>query len=525
MSKRLRRVIFWLLFAGYAAGSAWWVLSVPYMPGRILDSIPGHATIVTQHDRFADRWDDINRNVMVKILVSVLGVDPADWDKSASDPELRRFMELAGRHEIVMAYIPNLGDQASGYWVAAGWVGSEGQQFRWLYPWIKVRDLERMDDIGGWPVWQWNASGTQITLVLAEGVLLATSAQEAQAIQLLVDTYNGNFPSIVDRSDRRTLVKDLLETTAPDRGWYTPPSRSGSDYWFLEMSISGTSHMNGTVRTPKPAQLATPPLSVDWSPVSRFWSDKPMGAVVAGVESALFALDHQKKTIPLILLRELLLRSDAEAAALALFGGEYSGRIMTIKVPAVMMAMHTRQPVDLASFLPPLVDRWNAAHRLGLVAVPAGDPGSTVWRLEGTAGGFYGSLAAEQQVALTSIGSWIVLSSNYKTLEKVMQESESGVTGSPIMERLGRVTEGSIAAAGLDLVPSTVAFRMALAAYSIKLMFEDSDDARARRQKINEMKAWLDTAALMENLRVRASAGTDIFQFDFEAGPQGAHQR
>jgi hypothetical protein len=214
--------------------------------------------------------------------------------------------------------------------------------------------------------------------------------------------------------------------------------------------------------------------------------------------------------------------SEADACALGLFGGDFSGRLKGIKVPTLMAALQLTEGNSAAEFIQQLIDDWNARYKVGLVpvAVPVGT--STIWRIEGTSENMYSGLGPGEQIAVTQSGDWMVVSSNFKGLNALVlsRSNTIGESNPGWSERIrDAVADGAIGYFGFDLAKGTEMFRLAITAYSLKLLFEDASGTRALRQQLNEAKAWLEILSKLEHLDLYAAKADKYVKIDFSAGP------
>lgn len=521
MKKGPRRILFWLLFAAYAAVSGWWLVSVPHRPDQLLRAIPGQADLVSFHEGLAGRWATASRHPAVMMLVGALGGDAKAWEALDEDPGFRVLLDLAGRNELVLARVPFLGDQPGGAWVAASWIGGQSQRLRWSHRFMNLPGLTTVGSIANWPVWiwQWN-SGTglqQLTLALVDGILIGTNAREISAMHHLLDTYNGNVPSQATRSDMASWNRELLASAYPDRflfkqsrGWMDPL------LWLGAYDVSGTNAIAGVVKSSLSVNNPGLSSSLELDGLRGLWGGRPIATLAVGMEQVAWALTLQQN-IATRLVSDVVLNSGAESAALALFGGDYGGRFRVIRVPTLMAALQRAEGVDPADLLPRLTDRWNARFQLGVIPVQESVNGQAVWRLEGIAGGAYGLLGPSDQVAVTTAGNWLVVSSNFAALEKMIREGTGGSHAPGWADHMNDLAgRGGMGYVGFDLPRCAEAFRLAIMAYSYKLAFDDAAGTRAQRQQLNEAQAWLDTIGKMGRLDVVATAPEDRVQIEFK---------
>ena len=523
MTSPARRLFFWISLLLYLAGSAWWLVVAPHHPEHLLRAIPGQATLVTYHEGLDARWDSLGEHPLVLIAAGASGLDAEAWRVLRDDPGLRNLIAMLGQRELAIAYVPFLNYHQEGAWVIASWIGGRSQRLRWSQPFLNVPGLQSAGVIGGWPVWQWSWEsdlGRQhLTLALVEGMLVATTARDPLAMQMILDAYNGGFPSVASRLDLDEANRHLLTSPLPDRGWFRPPFGRDPLVWRAELDLSDTNRAAGVLQLEGAAPPGVLPDALELDDMARLWRDAPIGIAAVGLDALLPLLGRHAQWLPVALMRDAVVASGAKSAVLALFGGEHSGRFRGIKVPALMAALRMPEAEDPASLIANLVDRWNATRRLGLLPVMQPINGVPVWRLEGISGGVYGGLAPTEQVAVAAVGSWLVVASNYRTLELLVREPHSPDAAAPWTSALNEVAGVGLGHLAFDLVRSTEAFRLAITAYALKLLFEDAGGTRDQRQKLNEAKAWLEVFARLDRLGITLSAAGSDLKIDFRAGP------
>jgi len=525
MKPGTRRWWFWLLLAVYAAGSIWWTFSVPHAPEQLLRAIPGHATLVSWHDQLAPRWTNIYDHPVVLSAVAAMQGDTNEWEVLQSDPGFKTTLQLIGKNELVLAHVPYMGIYNEDAWVFAGWIGGQSQRLRWSERFLNIPGLRRMEDVGGWPVWSWHMSSEsgsfRITLALVEGMIVGTTARDPMAIEVVIDSYNGLFPSVAFRRDLIDWNELLMTSVFPDRFWFKSDAVPGIDRAFTELEIKDASRMSASVRFFPPSELPVLPESLMMEELAALWGDDALAASSFGTDVVINALRENEPTVATAMINEIIATSRADAVALGVFGGEVSGRFKGIKVPTVMAALQRTEGGDTAEWLGQVVDRWNARSQWGLVSVPVLVGTTTLWRIEGTSGGLYGSMGTNEQVALMEAGDWLVISSNLKGLVFLASRAQ-GVTVAqrPLWaERLeDAVSDGAGGYLGVDLVRGYETLRLAITAYSLKLLFEDASGSRALRQQLNETKAWLETLARLEHLDLYVSPADPYIKVDIQTG-------
>ncbi|HMP35285.1 MAG TPA: hypothetical protein PKC67_13160 [Kiritimatiellia bacterium] len=523
-----RSWLFWVLLLIFAAGSVWWTLVIPRDTARLLQAIPGQAMVVSWHSDLAGRWPAIAEHPLTATVVGALQADQEAWTDLRQDPGFLATLDLIGRDDLVLAYVPHLGLYSERAWVFAGWIGGRSQRLRWSQSFLDIPGLSRMESIGGWPVWTWVTRGEQgtfrVTLALVEGMILGCTARDPMAIEMVIDAYNGLFPSIAYRKDLQDWNALLRRSSAADRFWVAGDTRSGIDRSFTEVDISDAQTLAAAVRFFPPAEVGSLPAVLDAEPLAGLWGDAALATAAVGVDAVVELMHGAPETWSKALVKDVIVATRAEAVALAVFGGDYSGRFKGIKVPTLMAALQRDEGGDVPALVTPVLDRWNARTQWGLVLVPLAVGTTTVWRIEATAGSMYAAFGPSEQVAITAVGDWLVVSSNLRGLDALVRARDVGAIGgvTPLWSRSLDRAAGTEAVGylGIDLVRGHEALRLAITAYALKLLFEDASGTRAERQRLNEAKAWLETLATLEQVQATVTADGPYLRVDIRTGKQ-----
>lgn len=527
MKRAGRSWLFWILLAAFSAGSVWWTLIIPRDTSQLLRAIPGQAVVVSWHRDLAGRWPAISEHPLTATVVGALQADQEAWSDLRQDPGFLATLDLIGRDELVLAYVPHLGLYSERAWVFAGWIGGRSQRLRWSQSFLDIPGLSRMESIGGWPVWTWVERGEQgtfrVTLALVEGMILGCTARDPMAIETVIDAYNGLFPSVAYRKDLQDWNALLRDSGAADRFWVAGDAQAGIDRVFTELDISDATTMAASLRFFPPSDIGALPETLDAEPLAGLWGDAALATTAIGVDAAVELWQGAPEAWGKALVKDVIAATRAEAVAVAVFGGDTSGRFKGIKVPTVMAALQRAEGGDVPGQLAPLLDRWNARTQWGLVAVPVPVGTTTVWRIEATAGSMYAGFGASEQMAVMAAGDWLVVSSNLRGLEALVRARDVGATGGPaawadaLDQAAGAQAVGYL---GIDLVRGHEALRLAITAYALKLLFEDASGTRAERQRLNEAKAWLETLAKLEQVHVTAVPEDPYLRVDIRTGKQ-----
>jgi len=112
----------------------------------------------------------------------------------------------------------------------------------------------------------------------------------------------------------------------------------------------------------------------------------------------------------------------AGVIAVGLLRDTYSGRLLGIKTPSLVLAVKTVSELNLATLLPPLLDRWNAGLGVSLLARESGGEGFFI--IDEARNGIYSSMKASEKPALWQSGSWLFIASNLAAAREVSRAME-----------------------------------------------------------------------------------------------------
>lgn len=525
MTPSTRRLLTLVLLVVLAGGSAWWALFIPYQPRQIYRGIPGGASVVVTVDRLAGRWDGILGNPAGASLLTVLGIDP----KALRDPAIQPLLNLFANDLTVAAFVPELGFMAEPAWVFSSWMGGKATALRWSKKVILRAGLTPLPSHSGWPVWMLEApldeTGTRLSFALADGVAVGVLSRDPLAIEEALAAYNGTYPSVFFRRDLDPLVDEALASDLLDRGWLIPRLLGLAGVWPPSLSfglaLDRTDALHGTVRyemDPMP-ELAMAPDA--WSPVLPWVAD---ASVAHAVATPTLADAWLRRSVPypwMAPFRSLILAGNnpVRAACAGLLDDEFSGRLKGIKIPTLLVGVRLHDGVAAGELFADLIDRVNIHYRWQLVPRYEEAGGVTVAVLEGGSSSAYTLLGRQEYPAVAILDGWLVLGSNAQGLKKWLAVADLGTAQDVAVE--ADAAPGRLLGAQFDLASAGKAVRLALSAWSLKLLVEDPLNSGPAREKINEIKAWIDTLAPLETLALTLdqSEGYAVYAVTAGTGP------
>ena len=502
MTRGQRRLTTWLLLLLLIGGSVYWSFTIPYQPRQIYRGIPGSASLVLTHDRLAERWDDILDNPAGVSLLTVLGVDL----ETLRDPSIKPLLNLFAEDKVAVAFVPELGFLSEPAWVFSSWMGGKAIALRWSKKIIQRVGLIPLPSHSGWPVWMteevFDDRGTRFMFALADGVAVGVLSRDPAAIEEALAAYNGYYPSVFHRPDLQPMIDEALASEQPDRGWLIPRLLGLDAAWpawlSFNLSLDREERFSAAAHYPMDEM---PPREIDpvaWSPVRPRLAATSVGYAVASPTLTDAFLTRSLPQPWMAPFRPLLVGGDGPlvAAAAGILTDEFSGRFKGIKLPTLLVAARIRDGVDPSTLLADLIDRVNGYYQWQLVPRYERVGDVTVAVLESGGASLYSALGRQEYPSVAILDSWLVLGSNFKGLR-------TWLTGlDPAMVDVSAVPDGPDPLLGLwfDLAEGGKAIRLALSAWSLKLMLESPVDSGPAREKISEIKAWIDTLVPLETL-------------------------
>jgi hypothetical protein len=231
------------------------------------------------------------------------------------------------------------------------------------------------------------------------------------------------------------------------------------------------------------------------------------------------------------------LRAVAEEDGLvvvSLFGAEYSGRILGMKVPALMVAVKMRDATNALRVATSTVDELNAQFGWGLISrrVEAGKAVAphqnqpfterSLIVLDSSRPGIYGSLKTEEKPAFAAKSGWLIFCTNMGTLENLVNR-ESAFSNAPPQEcrwEKGLALPRTAAYTWMNLGSTGQALRNAIAVYSLVLIAENTEGSAKTRKDLDQVKAWIEALMPLGECTLWLESGMPEFNLRFRFGAE-----
>lgn len=516
----LKRIVFWPLLLAFAAWIGWSCFRFPFDRERLYQPIPGNAMFVSEHFALAQRWDEIGRDILTSSLTRFVGVQDRRADRVLQDRNLVWMIRNIASRDCVIAYVPNLGFSGAPAWVFSSWVGTRGVLLRAELANGLIKGFRKEAVEGGRRVWQLASpltrDGWRLSLAVEEGIMVGCIGPDPRAIQVMID-----------RIDHKTALLPELRMwltrgagvggdgfsedfwKANDRGWFRWFAREGDSLagrWVRFAMKPGDGlgkevWARGSVGLSLPAEAA----ATQSRPPS---ADREMLDLVRDAPAMVFELSAgaahawmQNAPLPRpVRMAVELLQADTTTNAplvVALCTTNYSGRLMGLRSPTLLIATPLGQVTNLNAWAAEKLDRINARCGTRLIAAGGRDESAPLV-LDDVGGGFLGKLQAAEKPALVLRGGWLIFASNIEALERMRAQPLPADPASSLLlpSVLAGPQEGAVLKASITATHDALV--KALAVYD--LANYGQAERPLWRKAMDGLVAWLDAVAPLQTV-------------------------
>ena len=518
-----RRPLFWVILAAFVILAVWWVFTLPYQPERLYRAVPSMASFVSDHHHVARRWRDMAANPCVRSLLGGAGVTPAQIDQVMQDPAIERLVQAVAPRHTMVAYVPAYGLTAPS-WVVASWIGWRAQLLRWGWLDGQLAGFQKDRLADGTRAWilqrRVGAQHLRVSLSVVDGVLLVCVGRDPTGVRRSVARLRRGVPMT---AGLQAWLRE--ERPADDRGWVRWLHRGAAGRRYVVMHYALTNVDAGAVRGWVDLPGEVPALGAPWSvtaavresSVGRLLGKAPDTLVVAPVAEVLPWLGsggaEGQVTVPGLLSG--LVRADGPLVA-ALCGGDYSGRVMGLRVPSLLVAARARDAASVLDAVTDAVDRLNAQEGWTMLARRIETDARTLVVLESAQEDMYSSLGEHERLVFTEEDGWLVFATNIDALERVLQDAPAA--GDALRWQVAMGAGEGTGYAWSDLAESGKAVRNALAVYSLALAVGDSSGSAPTRKTLDEIREWIVSLQALGTGTAWAERNDDQWQIRFSFG-------
>lgn len=491
----LKRIVFWSLLTLFIVMSISWMLIFPFNGERLYSAIPEDALVVSHHVRLADRWALIAESPVLPRAAAALGMDEDAISELIENRALAGYLHrLAGR-ETVVAYSKPHRETLAETITVASWVGVYGQFLRWGFLNKALADFEvtRLKD--GTRVWQHRDESLDdrvVSLCVYEGVAVVCLSRDPVAAARCRQRIALGAPVVAPLNPRLTPPPDTTDTTAVDHVWIRGKRGEWSGNAQLTKWTPDT--FSGIVRAP--ASLL-PTGHIDDSTadrIDRMLGDAPDTLLIASwddVTTLLTQLDADQAVSNVCNAVKSMVEPATPVFA-ALLSGQYSGRVMKLRVPSLVIGFRTTATNAPLTEAETVLDKLNAAFGLGLIPKRTQHNGAPFIALDTISSNGLGLIATEERPALAVIDDWVMIGSNARVLETLLRQQDSPTAPTPA-RWLSQFPSGGCATFGWTrTAPTADSITKIKAVTTLAMMVNSSKQYGNVRPTFDAAQKWID---------------------------------
>jgi len=433
-----------LVALAFALGTLFWIFYFPFRPSLVLRVAPPEATVVSWHLQPSGRVDALLRSAPVALLLAAGEVSVADAAAAVEAPGVQALLKRLAGTGMTLAFAPEYGRRGTPALFLGSWVGGVTTHLMrggWL---DKAFDGFTVYRIGRDRVWsgyfpELPAGMQQVSFGVYEGVLAGCASADPLAAVPLLFALRRHGPlsdlaeSLAGRVDGGGVsdhVHARFEDASGVASTWTGEFDLRADGMLVGQLVQDGAYGNGS-----------------WF-AGGGWAHGVLAAglrdgppIPAGLPAALVAMALECG----VMAGEALLVSGSREQALLnvlsgmaardagfcvwVSGGDYSGRLMRLKVPSAGFALQVGADTRVDAAAARLADALNSLYGTGLIAVPdRKNPDIQVFRPVKDAG-VLAFLSAEERPALALAGGWLIGMSNVEVLRRVLAAGPSASGG------------------------------------------------------------------------------------------------
>lgn len=425
-------------------GSVLWIVTFPFREAVVLRAVPADATYVSVHERLGQRLPAILESGMADPILRAVGLDPAIWVPEMLEDEGLRWMRKRLLHRYVaVGYVEQFGVNRRPAWVASTWMGglyTQMVRIGWLDKALGDFQMEQFGDSGR--IWtqfypELPPGFQHVSFGIYEGVAFGCASDHPLAARQLARRM---------RRQQNNGLDALLEAEAagmqspevPDRAMLRHPDQAGILQVSLDWAKAGTLEVGlvGDAAWIEPLSTDVLGQAIPSEVAMLLDGTGARPAVLLATQTA--HLVGALRALPVdrmlrdtaVLLQAHAARADGAVVAW-LAGGAQGGRLMRIRIPAVGLAFHVREPgKDTLAVLTPVLQRLEAAHQVAWQAEPYGQHG--VYALQPPPEWLYSRFPAKERAGFVVRDGWAILHSHAESLDRFMgQQREPSQADSP----------------------------------------------------------------------------------------------
>lgn len=425
-----RHLVIGLLAVVFALGTLVWIFTFPFHPSRVLRVVPPEAAVVSWHLKPTECVAALLRSAPAAVLLAAGEVSSADALAAVGDPGVQALLERLAGIGVALAFSPAHGAERAPALFLGSWVGGLTTHLArggWL---DKSFEGFTVYHVGRDRVWSGSfpelpAGMQKVSFAVYEGVLAGCASSDPFAVFPVLQALKRHGPltplaaplaaftggighfraSQADDAGNTALWAGAFDAQADGRltGRVVLEATQGRPPWFAGLA-DAQSPSGLRALCPLPADL---PAAIVALPL------------VHGLSAGEVVLTPGcREKILLDVLAGMAMRDGGACAWVS--GGDYSGRLMGLKVPSAGFAMQVNAEMRVDTAATRLADSLNSLYGTGLIAVsdrmhtgirilqPVKDKGGLAF------------LGADERPALALIDGWLIGMSNVALLRRVV---------------------------------------------------------------------------------------------------------
>ncbi len=519
------RKLFYVVLGAFSCLCLLWVFHFPYCPARLYAAVPPGSTFFSLHEDFDEHWQDFAQNPITTNLLYTAGIDGETHAKVLEHPDLRRALKrLAGR-EFVIAHTPRCGRSGEPAWIGASWLGGYSKLLRIGMALRPPDGLQRFKVGGRADIWvleeRIQGASERLSFAIVEGVLLACYSRDPTAVRDIVTRVDATATPAPELAEHLSTKRG--GSPPPHRLWYYWYRRQGKEHRLIRPACELQHHSRDASRGRLTVDVQLPPSGAEHL-------DPSQAANVFGAEPCAVAalpLSHLGPCLGALATNQLVcaisevMRSCGQPEPLlvaAMYGGELSGRLMDIRVPAVLIGIRARSSVNTPAIMAEAIDRLNAERRWALLVRRQVHEGVPLMVIDGTRGDMFSLINNEEKPAFAMKNGWLLFGSNLQTLSTVCRGAPPHGSRAVWVEALAH--HDTPVALWADLRGSAETIKHGIAVYRLIQRVSEKPAGERTNQAVNTLEVWTKAIRPLEQLSVWGFGSEDGFDLSFEMGSE-----
>ncbi len=523
---RAKQIFFYFILVIFTGLCLCWLVYFPYNQETVYRGVPLGASFAGEHKELAGRWPVFVRDKLVQTLLGYLNLDAKTINEVIHSPGTARMIQTFAAKDTVIAYTSCLGADGKPAWIFSTWIGWRGQMMRWGFFSDDAFQKVKLDD--GMSIWVMKLSqpadtgrtdmvqsvmperDDELTLSLGvvEGVLLGCVSTDPAAVRHIVSRVRRGSPLIFPLRDRLLAERGGARDTVLDRGWLMSNMGIEAVYEFSSIDESGvTGRLEWRWGGWNTNTFLRPEAAVE---LKNILGNVPSAFITASrgqLERLLPLTGMRTNTVNVILPAIDAMAPEEGPCFVSLLGGDYSGRILGLRVPALIAGFKLADGVDAGKavqIVNKTLDDLNGLIGTTLISGPVSEKESDIMLLDtARPGALYESVGPGEKAAFTVRNGWWIFASNLVVLEKLLAEAGNFSGDTSVPDWLQGIDDRSaLMYAWIDPATAGSALKNAIAVFSLALKTQNSGFSSITRKDLDYMKRWIEPICLLNKCSV-----------------------